>query len=104
MNRIENAIRDAGGLVRIPGENGKDFAASIQPLRQDGDNHTEIGMGGLSRYKIYAECCDAANSLKTGSMLEFNGKAYVVDSISTHCFRGRPVFRQGILTAVQEGE
>lgn len=102
--RFSKAIRDTGSIARIPGEGGKAFAASIQPLRVEGNGHSETGTGSLHRYKIYAVCDETTMSLREGSVLEYNGGRYLVESIETIYFGGKPVFRQGILAAGQEGE
>lgn len=102
--RFGRAIRDAGMIVRIPGEAGKEFSASIQPLRTDGNGHAETGTGCLRQYKMYAVCDEVTVPLREGNILECNGVQYLVESMETLYFGDNPVFRQGILVAGQEGE
>lgn len=102
--RFQKAIRDTGSLARIPDGDGKAFAASIQPLRVDLDACTETGTGLLHRYKIYTAYDEITASLRDGSVLEYRGGKYLVESMDSLYFGGEPVFRHGILVAVNEGE
>lgn len=102
--RFSKAIRDTGGSARIPGGDGKAFAVSIQPLRGSGGTPAETGAGCLHRYKLYAAFDEITASLREGSVLEYNGEKYLAEDIETICFGGKPVFRQGILAALREGE
>lgn len=100
--RVDAAVRKVGGIARIP-ENGMTFPASIQPARDEGDGHTEIGTGRLCLFTIYTACDDTTQSLREGSRIEYRGEHYVVRSMETYCLEDKPVFRRGVIILEQEG-
>lgn len=94
--RFEAAIRQVGGVARLPG--GTEFPASVQPLDTGGELLNEDGAGYLRNFRIYTVFSGVTAGIGDGDIIEYEGAGYFVRNIETVSFRGEGMFRQGILT------
>lgn len=101
--RIEEAIRRAGGLARLPGGEGQEFPVSIQPHSVTGEGREETGVGFLHNFKLYTLCNDTTLGIQDGDSIEFKNERYCVRHIETAGLRGEGFYRYGLLTREEKG-
>lgn len=89
----------------LDGEPAPSFRGSIQP-RFGGEEELSgpPGYGAARDFRLFAECSDAAMTVKSGDVLRCRGLRYQVRRIETPVLAGQSAYRRGELLLISEGE